>query len=255
MGTTIILAESTRRLTVDEMRNLHCLDVDCAREKGFNILYHEPMKDGNVARRRIFAYAGLLCHEKVLKKYFLPKEFIDVFGTRKYTKDEVRFFNHTRANDAYICVMEIKSNGKYYYCWRLKPDDSGNDIHNIVVKDILMPQEDTSELREGTPHQVSITRYERNQEARKKCLQNYGYTCQVCGINFEQVYGEIGKDFIEVHHLNPVSNVGGEYTPDPIKDMIPLCSNCHSMIHRGGKNGMPMSLDELKNLYNAHKKK
>ena len=49
-------------------------------------------------------------------------------------------------------------------------------------------------------------------------------------MNFEQVYGELGKDYIEVHHLHPVSQ--GERQVNPIEDLIPLCSNCHSMIHR-----------------------
>ena len=49
-------------------------------------------------------------------------------------------------------------------------------------------------------------------------------------MNFEQTYGELGKDFIEVHHLHPVSQ--GERKVNPIEDLIPLCSNCHSMIHR-----------------------
>lgn len=83
---------------------------------------------------------------------------------------------------------------------------------------------------EGKKHEASVTRYERDRGNRKKCIAHYGYVCQVCLMNFEQVYGELGKDYIEVHHLHPVSQ--GERKVDPIKDLIPLCSNCHSMIHR-----------------------
>lgn len=86
------------------------------------------------------------------------------------------------------------------------------------------------EKLEGRKHEVSVTRYERDRGNRKDCIAHYGYVCQVCGMNFEQIYGELGKDFIEVHHLHPVSQ--GECQVNPIEDLIPLCSNCHSMIHR-----------------------
>lgn len=82
---------------------------------------------------------------------------------------------------------------------------------------------------EGKKHETSVTRYERSQGNRKDCIAHYDYVCQVCGINFEQTYGEIGKDFIEVHHLYPVSQ--GKRQVNPIEDIIPLCSNCHYMIH------------------------
>jgi 5-methylcytosine-specific restriction endonuclease McrA len=83
---------------------------------------------------------------------------------------------------------------------------------------------------EGKKYETSVTTYERSQGNRKDCIAHYGYVCQVCGLNFEQTYGDIGKDFIEVHHLYPVSQ--GERKVNPIEDLIPLCSNCHSMIHR-----------------------
>lgn len=95
---------------------------------------------------------------------------------------------------------------------------------------------------EGTPNQVSVTKYERNPFARKKCLNHYGYTCVVCGFNFEKTYGQIGKDFIHVHHLTQVATVGQTYEIDPIKDLRPVCPNCHSIIHR---QRTPLIIDEL----------
>ena len=83
---------------------------------------------------------------------------------------------------------------------------------------------------EGLKYESSVTRYERDRGNRKDCIAHYGYVCQICEMNFEKTYGEIGKDFIEVHHLHPVSQ--GERQVNPIEDLIPLCSNCHSMIHR-----------------------
>ena len=90
-------------------------------------------------------------------------------------------------------------------------------------------------LREGGKLQVRDSEtYIRNPKAREECIKAYNseYKCVVCGMNFVETYGEIGKEFIEVHHLFPISQTNGVHEIDPAKDLIPLCSNCHSMIHR-----------------------
>ncbi len=83
---------------------------------------------------------------------------------------------------------------------------------------------------EGTSNQVISTRYERNPYARKLCLDHYGYTCFICGFNFENIYGAVGKDYIHVHHLTQIE--AGSRKTDPINDLRPVCPNCHAMIHR-----------------------
>lgn len=102
-------------------------------------------------------------------------------------------------------------------------------------------------LKEGAKVQVRLEKHERNPELRKACIAHYGYVCQVCGLDFTKAYGELGKDFIEVHHLTPISTTEGEHEVDPIQDLVPLCSNCHSMIHRG-EDG-PLTLEELRTEY------
>lgn len=54
----------------------------------------------------------------------------------------------------------------------------------------------------------------------------------ICGFDFEAQYGDVGKDFIEVHHIVPISSTKGEHDVDPINDLIPVCSNYHSILHR-----------------------
>lgn len=93
-----------------------------------------------------------------------------------------------------------------------------------------VPEPEPYDKLEGKKHEETATRYERDRGNRKACIAHYGYVCQVCGMNFEQTYGELGREFIEVHHLHPVAH--GERQVNPIEDLIPLCSNCHSMIHR-----------------------
>lgn len=92
--------------------------------------------------------------------------------------------------------------------------------------------ESAEQYVEGATKSVSVNTYERNSSARKKCLEHYGYKCIVCEFDFEKVYGLIGKNFIHVHHIVPLSEIKQEYILNPIKDLVPVCPNCHSMIHR-----------------------
>ena len=86
--------------------------------------------------------------------------------------------------------------------------------------------------------------YERDPVARRRCLQAKGYTCEVCEFNFEDEYGEIGRSYVEVHHTKPLSK--GKRTYSNIHDeLIVVCSNCHSMIHRRKE---PYSPDEIRNM-------
>ncbi len=98
---------------------------------------------------------------------------------------------------------------------------------------------------EGETKVTIDKKYERNPINRKLCLLAKGYKCSVCGFDFEKAYGEIGKGFIEVHHSLPVSQMGIGHIVDPIKELFPLCPNCHAMIHR--KNP-PYTIDELKKI-------
>jgi 5-methylcytosine-specific restriction enzyme A len=89
-----------------------------------------------------------------------------------------------------------------------------------------------SEIFEGAVKRVSVNAYERSPEARRKCIEHYGVTCKICGFNFEKTYGKAGKDFIHVHHLKQMSEIGETYQIDPIQDLRPVCPNCHAIIHK-----------------------
>src|SRR5690606_38636624 len=90
----------------------------------------------------------------------------------------------------------------------------------------------TKTYSEGKTKQVLINSYERNPIARKKCIEHFGLNCQVCDFNFESNFGALGKDFIHVHHKIDLATVGKEYSVNPITDLIPVCPNCHSMLHK-----------------------
>jgi len=101
-------------------------------------------------------------------------------------------------------------------------------------EDALTPaiEAEVIQFLEGVAQKLWITRYERNPKSRKECLALYGYKCSVCGFDFEKTYGEIGKHYIEVHHLIPLSKYEEGRAVNPEHDLRPVCSNCHSIIHR-----------------------
>ncbi len=98
---------------------------------------------------------------------------------------------------------------------------------------------------EGAKLTVTVNRYERDPIARKDCLDKYKAICAVCTLDFKEEYGDIGADFIHVHHLVPLSEIGREYQVNPIKDLIPVCPNCHSMLH---KRKPPHTIEGLKEM-------
>ena len=101
-----------------------------------------------------------------------------------------------------------------------------------VREDIFNDNEIDEVYKEGKSISVTVNKYERDSLARKRCLEHYGTSCQICDFNFSEVYKDIGKDFIHVHHIKPICEIGEEYQVNPITDLIPVCPNCHAMIHR-----------------------
>ena len=100
----------------------------------------------------------------------------------------------------------------------------------------------------------------RNQHLRDACKAHFRMlhkgrlVCECCGFDFEKAYGKIGEDYIEIHHRFPFSQTEGEHPVDAITDLVPLCSNCHSMIHRAAKGqGTCISLEDLQRIYKGIK--
>lgn len=124
----------------------------------------------------------------------------------------------------------------------------------LSLADIVPVEEEYVQqgYREGNVSRIETNRYERNPLNRKLCLAAKGYGCTICGFDFEKVYGELGHHFIHVHHVIPVSQIGPGYVIDPIKDLIPICPNCHAMLHRSDP---PLQPEQLKTILEARKKK
>jgi len=103
----------------------------------------------------------------------------------------------------------------------------------------------SAEYSEGHVQTVTVNRYERSAKARAACLRHHGHRCAVCRLDFAERYGEIGEGFIHVHHRRPLRLRKEKYRIDPKDDLIPVCPNCHAMLH---KEEPPMDIDELRAL-------
>ena len=129
--------------------------------------------------------------------------------------------------------------------WRMWPSLQRALVRTGVVREeergsvlpLLLPTEEfittEADLMEGRVLRVYVNTYERNIEARKKCLEYYGHACQACGFDFGKEYGKLGEGYIQVHHVVPLSEIKRAYKVNPITDLVPLCANCHCMIHNG----------------------
>jgi len=118
------------------------------------------------------------------------------------------------------------------------------------VSDAPITKSEKQLYKEGLLQKIYVNTYERNPAARSACIEIFGYQCQVCGINLKDIYGDFGEEFIHIHHLVPISEIGSEYNLDPEKDLIPLCPNCHAIIHR---RRPPYEIEEIKKKINSNK--
>ncbi|RME88331.1 MAG: hypothetical protein D6770_07190, partial [Anaerolineae bacterium] len=120
-----------------------------------------------------------------------------------------------------------------------------SELEILVEEDIRAYQ--AEELVEpGSSERRYVNHYERNPKVRSAAIRIHGTKCMACGFDFEAVYGERGKGYIEVHHTVPVSSLDGEMLIDPEKDVVVLCANCHRMVHR--RKDHVLSLAELKHI-------
>lgn len=116
------------------------------------------------------------------------------------------------------------------------------DQHELISKDEF-PDEI---YMEGAQKTILQNKYERNPKARARCIAVHGSACKVCGFDFGIAFGEEFSGKIEVHHIKPISEIGGEYVVDPVRDLVPVCPNCHMMLH--SKRDGVFSIEELKQL-------
>lgn len=105
-------------------------------------------------------------------------------------------------------------------------------------------------LPEGAVLRVEVNRYERSPANRAAAIAIHGAACHACDFDFGKTYGALGQGHIEIHHRTPVSKMGGSYVVSPRDDLVPLCSNCHDMVHR---QDPPLTVETLREIIRLSK--
>lgn len=116
----------------------------------------------------------------------------------------------------------------------------------IITSDVDDLSENQPTSKDGAARIFYGTKYERDHKNRVKAIQYHGTTCVICGFSYQNIYGERGLGYIEVHHIKPLHTLKEEMIVDPKTDLFPVCANCHRMIHR--RKTHILSIDEMKKI-------
>lgn len=169
-------------------------------------------------------------------RIFWAIELKALFAKQPHSVDnypDLRFerIGHNKYEASFINFVNVES-------------DEQNELESYI--------EDITPAEEGKKGKYYTTKYERNPQNRKKAIQIHGTKCMVCGFDFASTYGDIGRDFIEVHHIKPLFSLDEEMMVNPETDLVCVCSNCHRMLHR--RRNLILSLEELKELIHKNRK-
>lgn len=122
----------------------------------------------------------------------------------------------------------------------------GESAEPIIPEEL----EPSTTYPEGAIKTITVNAYERSRVARAKCVGHHGWGCGVCGYDMTEMYGPLGAGVIHVHHVRELSAVGEEYEVDPIKDLRPVCPNCHAILHTSSP---AMSITQLRKVLLSRK--
>lgn len=153
---------------------------------------------------------------------------------------------------SYVLADSPETPTSEHWQWTLRPE---------VIKALgqlewfdtaILPEEvqATERYLEGAVRVISVNAYERNRDARAKCIEHYGWTCAVCGYDMVNLYGKLGEGVIHVHHTRELAALGRKYEVNPVTDLRPVCPNCHAILHT---RSPAMTIDQLSKLLSARK--
>ncbi len=120
--------------------------------------------------------------------------------------------------------------------------DSVDDENERVVDDKEVDRLNVEpSAMEGEIIESVQRRRRREQKLREDKIQEVLSTtcrlsCEVpgCGFDFLEVYGERGRGFAHVHHKKSLGMRSGP-SETRLRDLMIVCANCHTMIHRGNE--------------------
>ena len=212
------------------------LVVFCAKPKDGKTVIVGWYKNANVYRyrptyeERIYNLEAKISDCTLLSEenrtFVIPRANGENFG---FGQSNVLFTDVDKANDL-VCKVLSYINSKTY--------------ESIIEKEIVEEQQEF--IENGTGKRVYINTYERNPKARKECIKIHGTKCAICGFDAKEIYGEEYEGKIHIHHIVPIHQINKEYKINPKTDLIPVCPNCHMILHTK-VNGIELNVDELKN--------
>lgn len=124
---------------------------------------------------------------------------------------------------------------------RALPSSEKHIMHSVELPDTI--------FAEGAQMTILSDKFERNDAARARCIAEHGAKCAICGFDFGKVYGDDYSGKIEVHHIVPLSKIRENHIVDPVNDLIPVCPNCHLILHSKASGGT-FTPDEVRAMIN-----
>ena len=174
-------------------------------------------------------------------------------NSRKYFTLTEKGLKYIEANLEFLQYL-FKNSFEYSRAIELSSDV----LNSKKSKKVLIYDEDDI-ITEGKISTKTAVVKERSQKLRKAAIEYYTkdekIICSVCGFDFKKTYGNLGDGYIQMHHENPIYQYSDdgfeEYISEAIKNMKPLCANCHCMVHRNKNN--VISITELKSIFDSNK--
>ena len=198
-------------------------------EKELCIYYNEGMFDADIRvdpqnRTKIYWKSDLAA---IIDDAF-PKA-LEKFASGEYNKE-------------FAPLMKFTKFGRLTY--RLEFIDTGFGLE--AKEELSLPEPELEGLPEGEKLYKVNKYYERNAKNRQDAIKYHGTKCCICGFDFEKVYGKVGQGYIEIHHKTPLYTLEKSVVINPKTDLVPVCANCHRMIHRDKDNFK--SIEEIKKI-------
>lgn len=220
------------------------------------ILYFYQEKSGEVQFKGLYSIKSNSIYEANLEDGTILKNYKYLLRKIKVEEVEVDWIR-SRALAQNIYEINNKAPKEWIEDLKIYFNKSKQESlyeENQCINPLKNGEEFYMEYNEGTKILKQHYQRERNSKiiklAKEKFRNENGRLyCEICGFDFEEVYGQLGSDFIEGHHRIPVSEMG-ENKNTKLQDIIMVCSNCHRMLHR---KSTCLDIIELKKIIKRNK--
>ncbi|MDC3272859.1 HNH endonuclease [Hyphomicrobiales bacterium] len=181
----------------------------------------------------------------------------EILGYAEYINSEKGRTGHFKITDAGKKALNNNRDSLAYLTNNaFKYVDTLNELEKLTKPESKYQLFDENVyITEGETHYVGSNKYKRSKKLRTAAVEFYqnkngNISCSICSFDFEKTYGYPGKEYIEMHHLKPISMFESEdmakIINEAIENLVPVCANCHRVIHR---KSPPYEISDLKEFY------